>query len=90
MARVELHLTLEPRRGRPITIARVTDRGLIADAAFAALAEAEEKARSTAVEDEILGELHRQEVQRLRQALETVLPEIRVSSGSSRLAPLPA
>src|SRR4051794_29581874 len=79
MAKVELYIAFEPKRGKPITLARIYDRDLLADAAFAAIEEAEEKARSTASEDEILGELHRQEVQRLRQALETVLPEIRMT-----------
>lgn len=77
---VRLYITLEPERGKPITLARINDRDLLLDAALSALQEAEAEATEMASQDKILGELQRQEASRLRQALELVLPEIRSAS----------
>jgi hypothetical protein len=74
---VRLYITLEPERGKPVTLARVNDRDLLVDAALLALQEAESIADEMASQDTTLGLLQRQEASRLRQALELVLPEIR-------------
>jgi hypothetical protein len=82
MATISLYITLEPNRGKPVTLARVKNPALLKDAALAALAEAESTAVQMAAEDQILGELQGQEVRRLRQSLELVLPEILMAAGS--------
>jgi hypothetical protein len=71
-----LYITLEPERGKPITLARVRDRELLASAALIAVQEAESIAEEVALQDKILGVLHRQEACRLKQALELAVPEI--------------
>ena len=76
MTKVGLNITFEPERGKPVTLARVRERALLLDAAGAALLEAEEAAEQMAAEDQLLGELQRQEATRLREALELVLPEL--------------
>ena len=81
MATVGLYITLEPENGKPVTLARVRNRALLLDAAEAALLDAEQLATQMAGEDAVLGELQRDEVGRLRRALELVLPELR-SSGA--------
>ena len=82
MPTVSLSITFEPENGDPVTLARVRKRGLLLDAAGEAILEAERKAEQMASEDELLGQLHRDEVSRLRRALELVLPELRSSAGA--------
>jgi hypothetical protein len=77
MASIGLYITFEPEYGKPITLARVHERGLLLNAASTALLEAEAAAEEMAAEDDTLGELQRQEAGRLRLALELVLPELR-------------
>ena len=74
---VGLYITLEPENGKPITLARVRDRKLLTNAAAAALLEAENTSDEMYREDQVLGQLQDQEVRRLRNALELLLPEIR-------------
>jgi hypothetical protein len=76
---VHLYITLEPERGKPVTLARVEDRDLLVNAALSALQQAEHLAVEMGSQDKTLGELQRQEASRLRQALELVLPEIRAA-----------
>ena len=77
MTKAALYITLEPERGKPVTLARVSDRALLTDAATVAISEAEKLADEMSDQDQVLGELQRHEVQRLRRALEMVVPEIR-------------
>lgn len=79
---VSLYITFEPDHGDPVTLARVRKRALLLDAAGEAILEAERKAERLASEDALLGELHRDEVGRLRRALERVLPELRLAAGA--------
>jgi hypothetical protein len=76
-----LYITLEPAEGKPVTLARVSDRSLLTGAARTAIREAEEKVELMAAEDEVLGTLQLQEAGRLRKALELVIPELRNISG---------
>jgi hypothetical protein len=71
---IGLYITLEPDHGKPVTLARVNDRALLASAAAAALDEAVRMVDQMAAEDPLLGELQRQEVSRLRKAIDLVLP----------------
>jgi hypothetical protein len=76
---IRLYITLEPEHGKAITLARVNDRELLTNAAMAALQEADSMVNEMASQDQMLGQLQRQEASRLRQALELVLPEIRAA-----------
>jgi hypothetical protein len=67
---------------QPLTLARIGERALLLNASDAAISEAESVAEQTAAEDPILGELQRQEVARLRRALELVLPELQAAVGA--------
>jgi hypothetical protein len=80
MSRLGLYITFEPELGKPVTLAKVSDRGLLKDAALRALSAAEDLISEVEAQDEILGELQRQEACRLRNALELVLPELRSRS----------
>ncbi len=77
MANIGLYITLEPRGGHPVTVAKVADRRLLIAAATAAIAEAEAQVRALAGEDELLGHLQHAEAARLRHALELLVPEVR-------------
>jgi hypothetical protein len=82
MATVGLHIILESERGELLTIARVQKRAMLLDAAGVALDEAEQLAARTKGEDALLFELQRDEAQRLRRALEGLLPELRTTAGA--------
>ncbi len=75
---VKLYITLEPSGGgRPVTVARIADRGVLLDAAEAAIREAQGKVETLAEEDERLGFLQKEEVARLCRSLEGIIPELR-------------
>lgn len=78
---VSLAITFRPEGGTPITIARTADRGLLREAARAAISEADRRAEEIAQEDAVFGELQRQESARIRKALETVVPELCGAAG---------
>ncbi len=75
--KISLYITFEPEHGRPVTLAKITDREILVAASIAALHEATKRAELMSVEDDLLGELQCQEVARLRSALERVVPELR-------------
>lgn len=77
--RIGLYITLEPERGKPVTLARVEDSTLLLDAAEVALDEAEKRAQEMHEQDPVLGMLQRQEAGRLRSALELVIPGLRTA-----------
>ena len=77
MNSADLLIVYEPERGRPLTVARVGDRGLLVAAARAAIAEAEERAAALGEADEFLGAVQRQEAARIRHVLGMLVPELR-------------
>jgi hypothetical protein len=94
MQNPELAILYEPDRGRPLTVARVSDRNLLVAAAEAAIAEAEDRARALAEADEFLGAVQREEAARMRRVLGIFLPELRppeprleVIAGNGRSGP---
>jgi hypothetical protein len=76
MTEVRLAITFQAAGSAPITIARIKNRGLLREAAIAAMSEAESFTEEVSKEDAVFGELQRQETERLRKAIETVLPEL--------------
>ena len=78
--RVGLYITLEPANGKPVTLARVQDSDLLLGVAAVALDEAEALADRMAEQDPVLGTLQRQEAGRLRNALELVIPGLRLQA----------
>ena len=73
----------EPDGGRPLTVAQVGDRRLLAAVAQAAIAEADEQAEALTEADALLGAMHREEAARLRRVLGILVPEVR---GERRLS----
>lgn len=75
---VALYIALEPAAGDSITIARVSDRELLVDAARMAMAEARDRAKRAAVQDPGLAVLREAEANRLSDALRKLIPELMV------------
>jgi hypothetical protein len=76
MQHAEVAILYEPERGRPLTVARVSNRELLLIVASAAVAEAEERARQLGCADETLGAVQREETARLRRVLELLVPDL--------------
>jgi hypothetical protein len=71
-----LYITLEGTNGKPVTLARVDDRRLLVVAATQAIEQAQARTEQMGAEDEVLGILQGDEADRLRRALERVIPEL--------------
>ena len=77
--------------GRPLTVARVSDRHLLVAAAEAAIREAEERAEGIGQVDDVLGAVEHEDAWRLRRVLGILLPEMsRPSVDGPRLQPAAA
>jgi hypothetical protein len=85
MQTAELAILYEPERGRPLTVARVSDRQLLVAAAEAAIAEAEERAQALSEADEFLGAVQHEEAARVRRVLGILLPELRAAASDLQL-----
>jgi hypothetical protein len=75
---VRLAILYEPNKGRPLLLASLADRQLLAAAARAALAEAELRCDILAEADEGLALVQREEVDRLRRVLSMFVPEAKI------------
>jgi hypothetical protein len=75
----DVAILYEPERGRPLTVARVSDRRLLVAAAEAAIAEADERALALGDADAFLGAVQREEAERVRRVLAILVPELRPS-----------
>jgi hypothetical protein len=74
---IALYIVCEPRdRGKPLALARIEDRMALLAAARAAISEAEARANDIDDYDEVLGELQREEAQRLKNSLERLIPDL--------------
>ena len=73
-----LVLVYEPptAKGRPVRIDRITDQTLMVRAARSALSEAQAKADALDRADELLGEVERAEVKRLREVLSLLFSDL--------------
>lgn len=76
MSRLMVFIAVSPPDGDALTVARVSDRGILLSAARAALAEAKIEAAEAESSDPVLGMLHRSEYARLEQVLSQLLPEL--------------
>ena len=63
--------------GKALTAARVTNQQLLIEAARAAISEAYDQAEAVAEVDAFLGEVHREEADRLARVLGLLVPELR-------------
>lgn len=78
---VALYIVCEPKdAGKPLALARIEDRRTLVAAARVAVFEAEARARDSETCDEVLGELQREEACRLRNSLERLIPDLRLSA----------
>ena len=73
---VSLHLIYESGIGRPLTAAKIHDQELIKEAAKAAINDAFERAKMVAGEDAFLGDVQREEAERLQRVLQIMVPEL--------------
>lgn len=53
--------------GKPVPLARLSDRGIVAEVARAAVAQARERAAELSLFDELLGQMEHAEAQRLER-----------------------
>jgi hypothetical protein len=76
---ISLILVYEPdtAAGRPTPLARTADPQLILAVAEHAITDATSRATILSQSDEVLGELERAEVDRLRAVLATLIPQLR-------------
>jgi hypothetical protein len=74
---LSLYIVCEPKTaGKSMAVARIEDRPTLLSAARAAISEAEARALHLETVDEVLGELQREEAQRLRICLERLMPDL--------------
>jgi hypothetical protein len=77
---VSLHLIYESEIGRPLTAAKVHDKNLIRQAARTAIKDAFERAKMVADQDTFLGDVQREEAERLQRVLQIMVPELNVTN----------
>ena len=76
MRNAGLAILYEPEAGRPLTVARITDRRLLVAAAEAAIREAQDQASALQDADEVLGAFQHEEAERIRRVLGLLVPEV--------------
>ncbi len=64
-----LYVAYEPAQGRPVGLARLTDRDLLSKAAETAISDARRRAEVAAAQDPILGQIQADEACRLERYL---------------------
>jgi hypothetical protein len=79
---ISLVLLYEPAtaKGRPVPLARIENRRLIEEVAGLAITEASNRAETLAAADEVLGEVERAEVVRLRHVIEILIAPLRANA----------
>lgn len=73
---VSLHLIYESEIGRSLTAAKVHNKKLIMETAKAAINDAFERAKMIADQDPFLGNVQREEAERLQKVLVIMVPEL--------------
>ena len=73
---VSLHIVYDSTIGRPLTAAKVHDQNLIKETAKAAINDAFERAKMVADQDAFLGDVQREEAERLQRVLKIMVPEL--------------
>lgn len=79
MASVALYIVLETS-GKPLGLARLTDREMVLDAARVAISHARQKAKSAGDVDPVLGQIQRAEAAQLAESLALVVPGLATAS----------
>jgi hypothetical protein len=77
-----LAILYAPDGQRPLSIARIDHRGLLAMAAEQAISEVEGAANGLTTEDPVLAALQREEARRLRRVFSLLLPSVTAESTS--------
>jgi len=72
-----LAILYAPEGQKPLSIARIRDRGMLSAAAERAIAETESHASSLLSDDPVLASLQFEEANRLRRVLRALLPTVR-------------
>jgi hypothetical protein len=68
-----LSIVYTPQGGRPLSVARISNRELLRDAAALALEEAQRTSKLLRASDPILGVIQTEESEKLRRVLEALL-----------------
>jgi hypothetical protein len=79
-----LTITYQAPGQRPLSVATVDDEGLLRQAAKLAIEQAEQRAKTVASEDPVMGMLQAAEVRRLRAALSILIPGFSAIGDSDR------
>jgi hypothetical protein len=79
---ISIVLLYEPAtaKGRPVPLARIESYRLIEEVARVAIREASDRADILAAADEILGEVERAEVERLRHVIEILIAPLKAEA----------
>jgi hypothetical protein len=77
---VSVLLVYEPDGLKPLVVARLDRRSLLVEFAKAAISEAQARAMLVVGADRVLGDLQREEANRLLRVLSRLLPELRQDS----------
>jgi hypothetical protein len=73
---ISLHIVYESKLGKSLTAAKTYNRSLIKQTADTVINEAFEKANFTGEADAFVGELQKEEAERLKKVLRIMIPEL--------------
>jgi hypothetical protein len=73
---ISLHVVYEGDIGRPLTAAKTQDRELIKLAAKTVIYEAFKRAKKISESDKFLGDVQKEEAERLRKVLGIMIPDL--------------
>lgn len=73
---ISLHIVYESELGKSLTAAKTYNRSLLKQTADTVINEAFEKANLTSESDVFVGEVQKQEAERLRRVLRIMIPEL--------------
>lgn len=74
MSSVAIHITLEPMRGKPVSLARLCELEILQCAARAAILDARRKAVAARDVDDMLAQIRGEEADQLERYLSALIP----------------
>ena len=84
MSTVAIHITIEPARGRPVSLARLADADILEQAARTAIAQARDTASRARILDPVLGRFRGEEADRLERYLRLLVPGLSLPPATGR------
>lgn len=84
-ARLSVVLVYEPECNHPVALAWIGSKTMIFEVAEAAIREAERRAAMFEKGDDVLGLLEREEADRLKRVLGSLVPELRFNAAQGQL-----